>query len=262
MDTITQLDTSRPDATEHDASRQVATNDDRYISLDEARLIFEESGREVTGRTLQRSCKNNHLDCKKVATDTGEKWFALTSSVHRRISELKEFDRLRDERRAATRPDMSGHVGEEKSTGMEHDEQRHVATSNVSEPVVTSQDNHATENDMSRPDATKRDVSAEVSERERALYEARIAELNERVHDLRADKDTLTGDKEKLYAQLATKDAQIDRFFSSERDTKTLFGSLQTLIASIMPGSQKSSSDKYVPMRDALNSGLDDQSKH
>ena len=262
MDTIPQDDTSRPDATEHDVSRQVATSDDGYISLDEARLLFEESGREITGRTLQRSCKNNHLDCKKVATDTGEKWFALTSSVHRRIAELEAFDRLREARRAATRPDVSGHVGEERPSENKSDEQRPVATADMSEPVATSQESHTTEIDTSRRVETERDVSPGLSERERELYEARIAELSERVHDLRADKDTLTGDKEKLYAQLATKDVQIDRFFSSERDTKTLFGSLQTLIASIMPGSSKSSGDKYVPMRDALDSGLGDQPKH
>ena len=51
-----------------------------------------------------------------------------------------------------------------------------------------------------------------------------------------------------------TKDRQIERFFSSERDTKTLFGTLQSLVASILPGKQ--GGERYAPVRDALESRL------
>src|SRR3954451_2562130 len=73
-------------------------------------------------------------------------------------------------------------------------------------------------------------------------------------HDLRKDKETLQADKAALVDQLVTKDRQIERFFSSERDTKTLFGTLQTLVASILPG--RASGERFVPERDALDSGL------
>ncbi len=74
------------------------------------------------------------------------------------------------------------------------------------------------------------------------------------IEDLRKDKTTLQADKEALLAQLVTKDKQIERFFSSERDTKTLFGTLQTLVASILPGKQ--SGDRYVRANEALDSGM------
>jgi hypothetical protein len=40
----------------------------------------------------------------------------------------------------------------------------------------------------------------------------------------------LRADKEVLITQLVTKGRQIERFFSSERETKTLFGRLQTFM--------------------------------
>src|SRR3954451_24774293 len=79
-------------------------------------------------------------------------------------------------------------------------------------------------------------------------------------HDLRKDKETLQADKLALVEQLVTKDKQIERFFSSERDTKTLFGTLQSLVASILPG--KPNVDRYAPVREAIESGLpEDQSE-
>lgn len=70
----------------------------------------------------------------------------------------------------------------------------------------------------------------------------------------------MQADKEVLVQQLQSKDKQIDRFFASERDTKTLFGSLQSLINGIWPRASKGDvGDRYVPMREALDSGLESQ---
>jgi hypothetical protein len=123
----------------------------------------------------------------------------------------------------------------------------------VSQPVVAAQPSHPTASDATRHDATGRDVSAEL-ERVEELYKKIVTMTEAQIEDRRKDKETLQADKAALVDQLVTKDRQIERFFSSERDTKTLFGILQTLVASILPG--RSSGERFVPERDALDSGL------
>ena len=245
-------DASRHDATDLGLSRPVATGPDDFISLKEALEIFVARGRPVSERTLQRSCVKGHITGKKIATGEGEKWFALKSSVLTRIAELDKFDALR-ERPDATRRDASRQVAEEKQRDTESDIPRHPPDADVSQPVVAAQPSQSTTPDVSRHDATGRDTSAEL-ERIEELYKKIITMTETQIEDLRKDKETLQADKAALVDQLVTKDRQIERFFSSERDTKTLFGTLQTLVASILPG--RSSGDRFVPERDALSSGL------
>ncbi|MBX3671013.1 MAG: hypothetical protein KF778_21665 [Rhodocyclaceae bacterium] len=255
MDTPTPIqtpDASRHDATSPDLSRQVATALDDYVSLKEAREIFLAHGRPVSERTLQRSCVKGHIAGKKIATGEGEKWFALKSSVLTRIAELDKFDDLR-ERHDATSRDASRQVAEEKQGDDQSDTTRQASSADVAQPVVAAQPSQSTTPDLSRHDATGRDASAEL-ERIDALYKKIITMTEAQIEDLRRDKEILQADKAALIGQLVTKDKQIERFFSSERDTKTLFGTLQTLVASILPG--RSSGDRYVPERDALGSGL------
>ena len=235
-----------------DLSRPVATEADDYVSLKEAREIFLAHGRPVSERTLQRSCVKGHIAGKKIATGEGEKWFALKSSVLTRIAELDKFDDLR-ERHDATSRDASRQVVEEKQGDTERDTPRHASSADVSQPVVAAQPSQSTTPDASRHDATGRDASAEL-ERIEELYKKIVTMTEAQIEDLRKDKETLQADKAALVDQLVTKDRQIERFFSSERDTKTLFGTLQTLVASILPG--RSSGERFVPERDALDSGL------
>lgn len=98
---------------------------------------------------------------------------------------------------------------------------------------------------------------------ERDLYERLLGHLEEQTQQLAQDKQTLQVDKDVLVRQLEAKDKQIERFFASERDTKTLFGSLQTLINGLWPRASRGEiGDRYVPMRDALESGLDSHPDH
>jgi hypothetical protein len=234
-------------------SRHVATGIDDYISLKEAREIFLAHNRPVSERTLQRSCVKEHIAGKKIVTAEGEKWFALRSSVLNRIAELAKFDELR-ERPDATSRDASRRVVEENQGDRHDDTSRQAPTRDVSQPGASAQPSQTTPSDASRPDATNRDASAELKRIEE-LYGQLLAAYKEQAEDLRKDKTTLQTDKEVLLAQLMTKDRQIERFFTSERETKTLFGTLQTLIVSIMPGRQ--SGDRYVQASDALPSGLE-----
>ena len=98
----------------------------------------------------------------------------------------------------------------------------------------------------------------EAIERERKMYEQMLEGYKDRIEDLVTDKKLLQADKEMLVEQLRSKDKQIDRFFASERDTKTLAARLQSLMSAIWPSAEKQVGDRFVPMHDALESGLDD----
>lgn len=257
-------DTSRPVATGPVMSRQVATEpspDDDYISLRTAREIFVSHGRSVSERTLQRACGKGHIECKKITTGEGEKWFARESTVHHRLKELDEFDRLREQHAVATGRDVSRHDGSTAEPPKQPDTPRPTTTPtptpDTSSPVGTAEESHPTSDDTSRRDerAFQAQVAA-LNEQQRDLYDRLLATYKEQIDGLKQDKDELQKDKRALLDQLTTKDRQIDRFFASERDTKTLFGSLQTLMNSIWPSSTKKEGDTFVPMRDALDSGL------
>ncbi len=261
-------DRSRQDTTSRDLSRQPPTGDE-YISVKEALEIFVTRGRSITERTLQRYCEKQKLDGQKQLTAEGEKWFVRRSSVHRCIDELDAFDQLRAPRQAATSRDVSAPVAEVKQEYSEPDKARQPTSPDTLEPVVTAQQSHPASDDLSRQDATRRDLSrgteteehkkvGALSEAERQLYERMISYLEEQRDDLMRDKELLQSDKESLIRQLEAKDRQIDHFFSSERDTKTLLGSLQSLMNAIWPGRSKEIGERYAPMRDALESGLED----
>ncbi len=268
-------DTSRPVATGHDTPRQAPTEPsagDDYISLRAARDIFVAGGRSVSERTLQRACGKGHIECKKITTAEGEKWFARESTVHHRLKELEAFDQLREQHAVATGRDLSRH-DEQVSEPSDNPDMPRPATTptpipDTSSPVGSAEESHPTSDDTSRPVATGRDEPrhdehafqtqvAALNEQQRELYDRLLATYKEQIDGLKQDKDELQKDKRALLEQLTTKDRQIDRFFASERDTKTLFGSLQTLMNSIWPSSGKKEGDTFVPMRDALDSGLE-----
>ena len=99
-------------------------------------------------------------------------------------------------------------------------------------------------------------MSAEL-ERIEELYAQLLTAYKEQAEDLRKDKTTLQADKEALVAQLVTKDRQIERFFTSERETKTLFGRLQTFMNNALRSGKPNDNATYVPESDALGSGLE-----
>jgi len=261
-------------ATGHDLSRQDATGDD-LISIKEAHQIFTSHGRAITERTLQRYCEKKQLMGQKRITSEGEKWFVLKSSALTRIKELAEFDSLRASRQAATIHDVSASVVEENQNTFHHDSTRQATEQNVSSPVEPAPQSRSTSNDMSRQDATGNDMSGQnetveqqtliaLSDRERELYEQIVATYKDQIEELRSDKKLLQDDKKMLMEQLISKDRQIEHFFSSERDTKKLFGSLQNIMTYLWPGSKRKDPTEELPeaygpvVRDVGN-GLDDE---
>ncbi len=255
VEVLTQSDgeTSRPDATGPDMPRRVATEADDYISLKEAREIFIAQKRPVSERTLQRSCVKGHIVGKKIVTAEGEKWFALKSSVLNRIAELAKFDELR-ERTDAARRDVSRRVARENQMDSSDDMHRQGTSENVTHPVVSAQESHSTPSDTSRPDATGNDMS-EVVARIDALQQKMLELTEAQIDELKNDKKILLEQLAVKDKQLQEKDMQIGRFFTSERETKTLFGRVTGMLNGIWPN--KAPGDRYVPESEALGSGLE-----
>ena len=84
------------------------------------------------------------------------------------------------------------------------------------------------------------------------------------------DKKLLPEDKKMPMEQLISKDKQIDHFFSSERDTKKLFGSLQNIMTYLWPGSKRKEPSEELPqaygpvvrdMPDGLDEHHDDSNR-
>jgi len=92
-------------------------------------------------------------------TSEGEKWFVRKNSVFTRIEELKKFDLLRASRQVATSADMSEPVVELKQSDFANDNARQENSENVSAPDYRPEQSHTTSNDISRSDATSRDMS-------------------------------------------------------------------------------------------------------
>ena len=84
------------DATRRDLSRQdaTATDTDFTLSLEEVAERYARAGHARTLRSLQRYCVGGHLDARKIATTTGDKYLVTPQSVARHIAQIKEFAAL------------------------------------------------------------------------------------------------------------------------------------------------------------------------
>lgn len=76
-----------------DEPRPVATTDDTefVLTIDDALGRYERAGHPRTPRTLQRFCASGHLECRKVAIATGDKYLITPQSVSRRIAQIAEL---------------------------------------------------------------------------------------------------------------------------------------------------------------------------
>lgn len=79
-------DLARPDATDNDT--------DFSLSLEEAAARYERAGHPRTLRSLQRYCARGHLDARKIATATGDKYLVTPQSVARHIAQIVELTQL------------------------------------------------------------------------------------------------------------------------------------------------------------------------
>src|SRR2546423_440031 len=83
-------------ATDRDAPRHVATGHDVEftLSIEEVSERYAAAGHARTIRTLQRYCASGHLDARKIATTTGDKYLVTPQSVARHLAQIEELQAL------------------------------------------------------------------------------------------------------------------------------------------------------------------------
>jgi len=189
-------------ATRHDTPRPAATDGDLdyTLSIEEVSELYAKAGHARTIRTLQRYCVSGHLDAQKVATTLGDKYLVTPQSVARHIEQIRELSAL-----------------DNVATG--RDQPRSVATpvaDQQSRPTQASP--QATHHDQPRPTATM-EMEIDVSR-----Y---VGQLEKRIEE----KDDVIG---LLKDQLIAKDEQIGELSTRYRETHSLLGAMQRMLAPLL----------------------------
>src|ERR1700730_1613117 len=122
-----------------DLSRPVATSPDSEFTLtiEDALERYARAGLPRTPRSVQRYCAKNHLDCRRIETQFGEKYLISPASIYKHIAYIEEVRPVatgRDEPRPAA---TSG----DNDDSQEGQERRHPATGrDEPRPAATSGD--------------------------------------------------------------------------------------------------------------------------
>jgi hypothetical protein len=187
------------DDIQRDQPRQVATDRDFALSIEEVAERYAAAGHARTIRTLQRYCAGGHLDCQKIATTLGDKYYVAPYSVARHIAQINEVIAFT-----------------ERTTG--RDQPRHAATTVASEPShEVLPETHATGSDAPRPAATEvTDLSPHV-----------VKLLEREVEQAKDERDFLR-------EQIDRKDKTIDSLIERDRETNILVRGLQEMLTPLL----------------------------
>lgn len=80
-----------PEQPRTDANSRDRSPDHQYtLSIDQAAELYAQAGHPRTPRAIQKYCALTKLDCRKVETETGEKYLVAPYSVERHIAYIKE----------------------------------------------------------------------------------------------------------------------------------------------------------------------------
>ena len=194
-----------------DQARQDATDPeyDYSLTIEDAADRYARAGHPRTTRTLQRYCLSGHLDCQKVATALGDKYYVAPYSVARHIAQVSE---------------QAAFI--QRTTG--RDMTRQGATI-VAAPLSHEQARHELPNspDVSRPAATvgnEISKSREVSQSDVVRHDDLMSRFIER----------LEGENGFLRAQLTKKDEQIEDLSQRFKETQGLLGAVQRMLAPLL----------------------------
>ncbi len=194
------------DATGRDLSRQDATMTgiDFTLSLEEVAERYAKAGHPRTLRSLQRYCANGHLDARKIATATGDKYLVTPQSVARHIAQVEELTPLET---VATGRDMS----------------RHVATSAPQD--IPSE----------APPVAAQEAAAEPA---KPRQEA-AGELTRYVDQLEHQLEDACDEREFLREQINRKDKTIESLIERDRETNFLVRGLQEMLTPLLGGGRR-----------------------
>jgi hypothetical protein len=185
-----------PEQPRTDANSRERSSDHQYsLSIEQAADLYAKAGYPRTPRAIQKYCAVSKLDCRKVETDTGEKYLVAPYSVERHIVYINEVANGREQSRPfATRRDHSrtdANVRALENKG----EQADAGGTNSGE--------------QRRTDATVRSPESRYIER-------------------------LEGEVDFLRGQLSTKDGQIKELTERSRETNVLIAGLQKMLGPLL----------------------------
>lgn len=217
------------------------------LTVDDVGLLLTQAGVPRSRRQIIRYCQTGLLDAVKVPGPTGDQWYVAPASLPKAIGDLKQWEAQR-ERQSATKPAMSDHdtlmsssvtpeislnthsdtasPGSPKpamsdlkngspATETEPDTARHSTPRPASSDFKTNEMGSATELVIPGPSATDPAMTGYV-----AQLEKRVEEKNDFI-------DLLKG-------QLMAKDEQISELSTRYRETHSLLGAMQRMIAPLL----------------------------
>ncbi len=205
-------DLSRQDAT--------ATDTDYTLSLEAVAEQYARAGHARTLRSLQRYCASGHLDARKIATTTGDKYLVTPLSVARHIAQIIELSEINA---VATNRDQSRHVAPAPTPER--------TNFHMNEPVAAPPTEGTTSTDLSRQDAT-----AKEAEGESLRY---IAQLEQQLDMARDDRDFLR-------EQINRKDRTIESLIERDRETNHLVRGLQEMLTPLLGGRRREEPPQYT----------------
>lgn len=187
--------------TQHDQPRPVATDRDFTLSIEDVAERYASAGHPRTIRTLQRYCASGHLDCQKIATTLGDKYYVAPFSVARHIAQINEVIAFT-----------------QRTTGRDQPRPAAADVAHQSAQEMPPQP-HATTGDELRPVATGR--ADEEVQRANAAANARAMQRLEDENDF-------------LREQIDRKDKTIDALIERDRETNFLVRGLQEMLTPLL----------------------------
>ena len=260
-------DQNFPVAPGRDTSRQDATDNDTdfSLSLEEVAERYERAGHPRTLRSLQRYCASGHLDARKIATTTGDKYLVTPQSVARHIAQIVVFSQLDAVAtgRDVSRPVATISASEESlpATTLENgsltepDRARQAATDTVAEPPVPPPEPRheaATSHDTMRQAATEtvpplmeapispqeprhEASTAHDGSRRVATESAATGEPSRYVAQLERQLEIARDERDFLREQINRKDRTIEALIERDRETNFLVRGLQEMLTPLLP---------------------------
>lgn len=215
MPRSTDGDMSRQAAAGRDEPRQAATDTSRYsLSIESVADEYERSGYPRTIRTLQRYCTAGHLDCLKVPTTLGDKFFVTPDSVARHIEQIAQLGTLDMSRQDATSRDLS----------------RQTATAVARD---LSHSSNATAGDTTRQATTSDDMSsaatAPVSQPVAPVAQPQVGQGGDHKYVALLEREN-----DFLHKELEVKNTQIEALLERDRETNFLVQGLQKLLGPLL----------------------------
>jgi hypothetical protein len=202
----------------NDAGRHGAPQHDQAghtLTVREVEVLLAKAGVQRSHRHVLRLCQSGMFDAVKIpGGPSGDEWYVAPASVPKAIGDLKQID-ARRARRGLSEHAMTQHVGAETPQKIDHDMSGHGAP----EPAAFSHANPsgkpATDHDTARHGATEADGSRYVEQ------------LVKRIEE----KDEVIG---LLKGQLVAKDEQISELSTRYRETHSLLGAMQRMLAPLL----------------------------